>query len=181
MAARPGWPSPVGRRSLFQRHHCRRKIRRRVPAQPVTSTVKVAAAEAAPPQAPQPTRLAQTTPQDAAPSARVTPRNAQLLRSHNAKYRKSGAKHRTAQGEPATNGQRQLKSHRRTEGQPGRDKARAREGFGAEPAQDRISPGAAGAGLAQARADGAVAVCETAASNPKGNGSTMMIGSRCRL
>jgi hypothetical protein len=51
-----------------------------LPAQPATSTVKVAADEAAPPQAPQATPLAQTTPQDAAPSAAATlPDNAQLL------------------------------------------------------------------------------------------------------
>ena len=47
----------------------------------------------------------------------------------------SGAKHRTAQGEPAANSQRQFKGHCGAQGEPGRDETRAREGFRAEPAQ----------------------------------------------
>src|SRR5262245_7599498 len=79
-----------------------------------------------------------------------------------------GAKHRTAQGEPATNGQRQFKSHCGAQGEPGRDKARAGEGFRAEPAQDVAASDAADSNPAQARADASVAVRESAASNPKG-------------
>src|SRR6266404_3376889 len=85
-----------------------------------------------------------------------------------ARSRESGAKHRTAQGEPATNGRRQFKSHWGAQGQPGRDKARAREGFRAEPAQDVTASDAADSDLAQARADASVPVRESAASNPKG-------------
>ena len=82
--------------------------------------------------------------------------------------RECGAKHRTAQGEPATNSQRQFKSHWGAQGEPGRDKTRAREGFRAEPAQDVTASDAAGSNLAQARADASLPVRESAASNPKG-------------
>jgi len=72
-----------------------------------------------------------------------------------ARPRESGAKHRTAQGEPAANSQRQFKSHRGAQGEPGRDKTRAREGYRARRAQDLTGSDAAGSDLAQARADAA--------------------------
>ena len=102
--------------------------------------------------------LAQAAPQDAAPTAPAAlPDQTQLLQTIGARSRESGANHRTAQGEPATNGQRQFKSHRGAQGEPGRDKTRAREGFRAEPAQDVTASvtasDAAGSDLAQARAD----------------------------
>src|SRR6266404_3635467 len=92
-----------------------------------------------------------------------------------ARSRESGAKHRTAQGEPATNGRRQFKSHWGAQGQPGRDKARAREGFRAEPAQDVTASDAADSDLAQARTDASVPVRESAASNPKGMDRRRMV------
>src|SRR5439155_5966503 len=67
-----------------------------------------------------------------------------------ARSREFGANHRTAQGEPAADGQRQLKSHWGAEGKPGRDETRAREGFRAEPAQGVSACDAAGSGLPQA-------------------------------
>ena len=139
-----------------------------IPAQPAPSIVQVAAAEAAPPQA--------TPPQATSPgSGRTARRRADGYRNasrsdavaanDSARSRESGAKHRTAQGEPAANGQRQFKSHWGAQGEPGRDKARAREGFRAEPAQDVTASDAAGSDLAQARADTAG---ESAAPIPKG-------------
>jgi len=85
-----------------------------------------------------------------------------------ARSRECGAKHRTAQGEPATNSQREFKSHRGAQGEPGRDKTRAREGFRAEPAQDVTSSDEAASDLAQARTNASVPVRESAAPNPKG-------------
>jgi hypothetical protein len=85
-----------------------------------------------------------------------------------ARSRESGAKHRT-------NGRRQFKSHWGAQGQPGRDKARAREGFRAEPAQDVTASDAADSDLAQARTDASVPVRESAASNPKGMDRRRMV------
>ena len=146
-----------------------------------STTANGSTAQATPPQA---TSLAQaqTAPQDAAPAAC----RSRLLRSNpvaandRARSRDSGAEHRTAQGEPAANGQRQFKSHWGAQGQPGRDETHAREGFRADPAQGVTASDAAGSGLAQARADVSAAAGESAASIlPEGSGSTT-IGSRRR-
>ncbi|HEY6375255.1 MAG TPA: hypothetical protein VIX90_06990, partial [Edaphobacter sp.] len=61
------------------------------------------------------------------------------------------------------------------QGEPGRDKTRAREGFRAEPAQDVTASDAADSDLAQARADASVSVRESEASNPKGMGVRRMV------
>src|SRR5262249_39465554 len=82
--------------------------------------------------------------------------------------RKPRAKHRAAQGDPATNSRRQCKRHCGAQGEPGGDKTRAREGFRAEPVQDVTAPDTADCDLAQARADGSVAARESAASNREG-------------
>ena len=91
-----------------------------------------------------------------ADSTRSTSRSDAVAANDGARSRESGAKHRTAQGEPAANRQRQFKSHWGAQGDPGRDETRAREGFRAKPAQDITitAADAAGPGLAQARADG---------------------------
>src|SRR5204863_9968809 len=69
----------------------------------------------------------------------------------------------------------QFKSHWGAQGQPGRDKARASEGFRAEPAQDVTASDAADSDLAQARTDASVPVCESAASNAKGMDRRRMV------
>ena len=136
------------------------------PAQPAPSIVQVAAAEAAPPQA---SALgSDRAARRRADSCRSASRSHAVAANDGARSRECGAKHRTAQGEPATNSQRQFKSHRGAQGEPGRDKTRAREGFRAEPAQDVTASDAADSDLAQARADVSVSVRESAASNPKG-------------
>ncbi len=66
-------------------------------------------------------------------SCRGACRSHAVAANDGARSRESGAKHRTARGEPATDRQRQFKSHRRAQGEPGRDKTRAGEGFRAEP------------------------------------------------
>ena len=71
-----------------------------------------------------------------ADSACSASRSDAVAANDGARSRESGAKHRTAQGEPAANRQRQFKSHCGAQGEPGRDETRAREGFRAEPAQD---------------------------------------------
>ena len=147
-----------------------------VPAQPAPSPVQVAAAEAAPPQAmPIAQTVAQTAPpaapQGAAPAAAAALPDASQLRRKNGNdlANVERAHLATTQGEPTTNSQqRQFKSHCGAQGEPGRNKTRAREGFRAEPAQDVTTSGAARSGLAQARADVSVAARASAASNPKG-------------
>jgi hypothetical protein len=92
-------------------------------AQPAPAAVQMAAAEAAPAQAATP--LAESAPQDAAPAAAAAPPDqAQLLQTM-----ARDLANRTAQGEPATNGQRQFKSRCGSQGEPGRDKTRGGEGF----------------------------------------------------
>ena len=102
-----------------------------------------------------------------ADSYRSASRSHTVAANDGARSRECGARHRTAQGEPATNSQRQFKSHRGAQGEPGRDETRAREGFRAEPAQDVTASDAADSDLAQARADASVAVRESAASIPR--------------
>ena len=76
-AAGPSRLSPVGRRSSFRLHHAPENAP--LPAQPTPSIVQAAAAEAAPPQA---TPVAQTAPQNAAPTATAAlPDHAQLLQT----------------------------------------------------------------------------------------------------
>ena len=75
-----------------------------------------------------------------ADSYRSASRSHTVAANDGAQSREHGAKHRTAQGEPATNSQRQFKGDRGTQGEPGRDKTRAREGFGAEPASRHHRP-----------------------------------------
>ena len=91
-------------------------------------------------------------------STRSASRSNAIAANDRARSRKSGANHRTAQGEPAASRQRQFKSHCGAQGDPGRDETRAREGFRAEPAQDGTACVAASdtasRGLAQARAEG---------------------------
>ena len=101
-------------------------------------------------------------------SYRSTPRSYAVAGKVGARSREHGTQHRTAQGEPATNNQRQFKSHSGAQGEPGRDQTRAREGFRAEPVQDVIASDAADADLAQARAGVSVAARESATSTSQG-------------
>ena len=94
---------------------------------------------------------------------RSAPGSDPVAADHRARSRESGANHRTAQGEPAANGQRQFKSHRGAQGYPGRDETLARKGFRADPAQGVTASGAAGSGPAQARTDVSAAAGESAA------------------
>jgi hypothetical protein len=134
------------------------------PAHPAPSTVQVAAAEAAAPQA---TPLAKTAPQDGAPTATAAlPDYTQLLQTM---ARDLANVERNIEQLKANqqNSQRQFKSHRGAQGEPGRDKTRAREGFRAEPAQDVTAFDAADPDLAQTRTDASGAARESAASNSK--------------
>ncbi len=81
-----------------------------LPPQPAPPVVQVAAAEAASPQG---TPLAQAAPQDNAPTstAAASCRSGTTAANDCARSRECGAQHRTAQGEPAANVQRQFKSH----------------------------------------------------------------------
>jgi hypothetical protein len=99
-------------------------------------------------------------------STRSASRSDTVAANDGARPSESGAKYRSAQGEPAANGQRQFKSHRGAQGEPGRDKTRAREGYRAESSQGVTVSDAAGSDLAQARA--AAAASASAASIPKG-------------
>src|SRR5262249_26700287 len=76
-------------------------------------------------------------------SYRRASRSNAIAANDRARPRKCGARHRTAQDEPATNSQRQFKSHRGTEGEPGGDGTPAREDFRADPTQDVIASGPA--------------------------------------
>jgi len=101
--------------------------------QPALSTVQVALRGSTT----QATLLAQTAPQDAAPTATQLFQIRHSSAKDGARSRESGAKHRTAQGEPATNGvdiQKPLRSSR-----PARKRQSAcSRRFRAEPA--RTSP-----------------------------------------
>ena len=139
------------------------------------STVQVAAAEAAPSQAaatpPQATALAQAAPQDAAPPAPAAlPDATHVAANDGARPRESGAKPRAAQGEPAANRQRQFKSHRGAQGEPGRDEsaqlAKVTEQAPPRTSQPPSPTAAAGSGRAQARANATAGA--RAASIPEG-------------
>ena len=151
---------------------------------PLPATPKATSQEATPqatPSQPTPPRAtslaqAQTTPPDAAPpaaappavpppAAAAPPDQAQLLQKIARDLASAGAEHRSAQGEPAANGHRQFKGHRRTQGQPGRNETDAREDVRADPAQGiPTACRAAAFGRAQARADVSAAAGESAAA-----------------
>ena len=151
MAAGASRSSPRRRRSSFQRHHCRRKIRR-CPHSPLHLAFKWPRRRQHHRKQHHREQHSGSDPtQDAARTATATlPDHTQLLQTMARNLANHGAKHRTAQGEPATNSQRQFKSDRGTQGEPGRDKTRAREGFGADPAQDITASDAANFDRAQA-------------------------------
>ena len=165
MATRPSWLSPVGLRSSFQRHHCRRKIHL-FPRSPLHLPFRSGRGGGRTPASN--ARGADHTAGGRAGSYRSAPRSYTVAGKVGARSREHGAQHRTAQGEPATNNQRQFKSHSGAQGEPGRDQTRAREGFRAEPAQDVIASDAADADLAQARAGVSVAARESATSTSQG-------------
>ena len=148
------------------------------PAQPTPSIVQVAAAEAAPPQA---TPLAQTTPQDAAPTATAAPPdNTQLLQT---------------MARDLANMERNIEQLKANQQQIARDNSKAIEELKAsqeeikrvlakvsEQNPPKTSPPPSAdpdSDLAQARADVSAALRESAASNTRGSGSTMT-GSRRR-
>ena len=93
-------------------------------AQSAPSIVQVAAAETAPPPATRNTATGNATASNIpgpgsdraarcrAGGCRSAPGSDPVAANHRARSRESGANHRTAQGEPAANGQRQFKSHR---------------------------------------------------------------------
>ena len=163
-----------------------------VAAQPTPSTVQLASAEAAPPQvAPPPSPATPGAnslrrphrPQEAATGDGRTAaiRSNAVAANDRARSRESGAEHRTAQDEPATDGQRQFKSHWRAQGQPGRDETCAREGFRARrrPRRHRCRRRRASALRRPERPSAAASESAAAISIPAGDGSTT-IGSRRR-
>jgi hypothetical protein len=93
-----------------------------LPAQPSPPTVDVATANAA---LPQPAPLAQTTPQDVAPTAApLSPELTQLAPDDGARSRKRGARDRAAQDQPGTNGPRQRKPRPAAQGGAGTNGSR---------------------------------------------------------
>ena len=138
------------------------------PTQPALSIVQVAAAETAPPQA---TPVAENPPHETAPvTTAAIPDQTQLLQTMArdlANVERSIEQLKATQQQIASDNP---KRHCGAQGEPGRDKTRAREGFRAEPVQGFTTSNTAKADPAQARADRSAAPRESAAS--AGSGST---------
>ena len=124
------------------------------PAPAAPATFQVAAAESAPAQALPPPRV--TNPGSGratrrrAGSTRNSSRSNPVAADDRARSRESGAQHRAAPDQPATDGQRQCQGHRGSEGEPGRDEARPRQDLRPGSGQGDTAAGATRAGLAQA-------------------------------
>ncbi len=132
-------------------------------AQPSPPAVEAAGANTAPSQ---PALLAQTVPEDVAPTA--APPVARVdagAAVDGARSRNPGARNRAAQGRPGTNGPRQCEHRRAAQGEPGTNGPCPCQGFGAEPAAQDVSATADCRHDAQAGADAPVAASHSAAAS----------------